>query len=451
MINKTICVCEQSNIEVWSIAARNILKYIDSIKYELIVPDAEVKIFESVTPSEIQITPESSYIGVRNLAWVQARMPSAYERRAGWYLQQFIKIEACRAAQSYETILIWDADTVPLVPLEFEDADGRLIYYKGNHNPLIHTPYFDLIKKLIELERRSEVSFISQSFPTRAGWVQSMCGSIEAKHSVDSWIDAVVENIDHSSGICGFSEYETLGTYISNNHQGEYKFSERNFFRRGTALMGSASMVNDPQWSSINNCIDYIAFEKYETEKIRGISIGSGNAANEVTSQGNVVLNVDLEKYKEVDLIVDVEKKWPFPDLFFEQVIANNILEHVDDVMNVMSEVNRCLQVGGLLKIEVPFIGSYNHGTDVTHKRGLTFSAFNFLFADGRNYLFRQQDMRKFNYELVYFQRENIVDGKLVNEYFDAIPPLGTYGEWIDKVRRFEIPGTFGFMFRKIT
>jgi SAM-dependent methyltransferase len=377
-------------------------------------------------------------------------MPPVYERRAGWYLQQFIKIEACRAAKPHETVLIWDADTVPLQHLEFEDSEGRLIYYKGNDKPIIHPPYFDLIQKLLGLHRLRDISFISQSFPTRASWVHAMCFEIESKYSVDSWIDAVVANIDHNAGISGFSEYETLGTYISHHHAESYKFSDRNFFRNGTALIGSPASIHEPRWVGLKNCIDYIAFENYQTEKIRGISIGSGNAKAVLTPQGNAVINVDLEKYEEVDMIVDVEKTWPFPDAFFEQVIANNILEHVNDILQVMSEADRCLAVGGLLKIEVPFIGSYNHGTDVTHKRGLTYSAFNFLFADGRNYLYRQKDLQKYNYELVYFQRENIDNEKLVTEYLNMIPPLGTYTDWLEKVHRFHIPGTIGFMFRKL-
>ena len=147
MINKTISVCEQRNIEAWSIAAPRILNYIDSIEYEVIVPDAQVEIFKDVTPSQIRVKPESAYIGKRNLAWLQSLMPQDFIMRAGWYLQQFIKIEACRAAKPYETVLIWDADTIPLQKLEFEDEAGRLIYYKGNHRPLIHKPYFDLIQK----------------------------------------------------------------------------------------------------------------------------------------------------------------------------------------------------------------------------------------------------------------------------------------------------------------
>jgi hypothetical protein len=451
MINKTISVCEQRNIETWSIAAPRILNYINSIEYEVIVPDAQVEIFKDVTPSQIRVKPESAYIGKRNLAWLQSLMPQDFIRRAGWYLQQFIKIEACRAAKPYETILIWDADTIPLQKLVFEDEAGRLIYYKGNHRPLIHKPYFDLIQKLLGMHRIHEISFISQSFPTRAVWAQEMCSTIEAKFFKESWIDAVVENIDHASGISGFSEYETLGTYISNNHMGEYTLSNRNFFRDGTSLIESPRLLDDPKWSLLKNSIDYIAFEVHQTEKIKGISIGSGNAQDSVTPQGNLVLNVDLEKYAEVDLVMDVEKPWPFPDAFFEQVIANNILEHVNDIMYVMSEIDRCLEIGGLLKIEVPFISSYNHGTDVTHKRGLTYSSFNFLFADDRNYLYRHKDLRKYNYQLVYFQRESIDKGTLENEYFNAIPQLGTYSDWIDKVRRFEIPGTFGFMFRKIS
>ena len=377
MINKTISVCEQSNIETWAVAGPSILKYINSNEYEVVVPDNQIEIFRAVTPNKISVVPESVYIGERNLTWVQSLIPPTYERRAGWYLQQFIKIEACRASKSDEMVLIWDAETVPLKSLEFEDSDGRLLYYRGNHKPIIHEPYFDLILKLLGLNRLREVSFISQSFPTRVAWVKAMCSEIEVKYQVESWIDAVLANVDHTAGLSGFSEYETLGTYISHHYADEYKFSDCNYFRNGTQLIGSPDLLmSNKQWSNLKSCIDYIAFENYQTEKIRGISIGSGNAQAVVTPQGNAVINVDLQKYDEVDLIVNIEKAWPFPNSFFEQVIANNILEHVNDILPVISEIDRCLAVGGLLKIEVPFIGSYNHGTDVTHKRGLTYDSF---------------------------------------------------------------------------
>jgi SAM-dependent methyltransferase len=404
-----------------------------------------------VTPEKISVVPESRYIGKRNLDWVKSQLPSNYSQRAGWYLQQFIKIESCRQCSSSDICLIWDADTIPLNELNFIDENGLLIYYKGADRPLIHEPYFGLINKVLNLSRIVDGSFISQSFPVRSSWVQSMCSEIETKFDKNSWIDVILGNIDHSKGISGFSEYETLGTYISNHYPNAYKFSEKNFYRHGTALMNDAKNLDQEYWRDLKNSVDYIAFEEYESSHVKGLNIGCGNSRIEKTFKGNLFLNVDLEKYAEVDLIVDVTKQWPFPNSSFEHIVANNILEHVDDIMYVMSEIDRCLEPGGIIKIEVPFIGSYNHGTDITHKRGLTFNSFNFLFADGRNYLYRDSKLQKYNYKLINFQRENIINGQLVNEFSETIPLLGEYGDWIDKVRRFEIPGTFGFIFQKIS
>lgn len=451
MISKLISVCAEKDLQTWKNAAPYILKNIKSEAYELIVPDLQVTAFTLVTPEKISVVPESKYIGEKNLNWIKQSIPSNYSQRAGWYLQQFIKIEACRQSFADDICLIWDADTIPINEINFIDENGLLIYYKGTDRPLIHQPYFDLISKILYLNRIVDASFISQSFPVRSNWVQSMCVEIEANFQKNSWIDVILENIDHSKGISGFSEYETLGTFISNRYPGEIKFSDRNFYRHGTALMGNSINLDQAHWNSLNNNIDYIAFEEYETTRIKGLNIGCGNSRIESTFKGSHFLNVDLEKYAEVDLIVDVSKPWPFPENLFEHIVANNILEHVDDVMYVMSEIDRCLESGGILQIEVPFIGSYNHGTDITHKRGLTFNSFNFLFADGRNYLFRDFKLQKYNYKLINFHRENIINGQLVNEFSETIPVLGEYGDWIDKVRRFEIPGTFGFIFQKIS
>jgi SAM-dependent methyltransferase len=194
-----------------------------------------------------------------------------------------------------------------------------------------------------------------------------------------------------------------------------------------------------------------IEINSIKTEHYRGLHIGCANTRIETTFLGNPMLNSDIEMFAETDMLLDVTKPWPFPNAQFEQVVANNIFEHISDLIGVAYEMDRCLQPGGLLNIEVPFIGSYNHGTDVTHKRGLTFDSFNFLLADSRNYLYRVDKSRPFNYKLIRFFRENIIDGKLVHEWFDVVPPRGTYTDWLEKVARFEVPGTFGYIWQKLS
>jgi predicted SAM-dependent methyltransferase len=50
-------------------------------------------------------------------------------------------------------------------------------------------------------------------------------------------------------------------------------------------------------------------------------------------------VNIDIKKIKGVDLICDLEKIcYPFKDNIFHEIYCNNILEHLDDLVNVMEE-----------------------------------------------------------------------------------------------------------------
>jgi len=409
-----------------------------------------VELFQLITPEKFTVEPESKYCETYNLEYIKKYLPVNMTNRAGWYLQQILKIEFIRRQNEDENILIWDSDTVPLKKLDFINERGILEMYEGIHHPRIHEPYFNTIKSILGIDREINKSFISQNMIVKSKWIVNLCDSIQEHTGEFNWINALLSRIDYNSSISAFSEYETIGTFINKYFNTEWKFKDNSdYYRNGTALLGCPSNINNNEWMDLVKYWDYITFENYEKVFVRGLNIGCGNDRIEKTSDGNLFLNIDLERYQGVDMILDVSKTFPFPKAQFNYIIANNILEHVDDVLTVISEIDRCLMVGGLLKIEVPFIGSYNHGTDITHKRGMTYSSFNFLFNDARNYLYREQKLRKFNYKLIKFERENIVNGSLVREFFEDIPRLGEYSEWIAKVHNFQIPGTFGFLFLK--
>ncbi len=45
----------------------------------------------------------------------------------------------------------------------------------------------------------------------------------------------------------------------------------------------------------------------------------------------------------------------PYPDASFTVVIANHVLEHVDDDQQAMSEIRRVLNLGGLAILQTPY------------------------------------------------------------------------------------------------
>lgn len=59
--------------------------------------------------------------------------------------------------------------------------------------------------------------------------------------------------------------------------------------------------------------------------------------------------------------VCDLEKqKLPFPDNYFDLVIANQIFEHLKNIFSPLSEIHRVLKPGGVLVFSVPNLASFH-------------------------------------------------------------------------------------------
>jgi len=90
-------------------------------------------------------------------------------------------------------------------------------------------------------------------------------------------------------------------------------------------------------------------------------------------------VNVDLEQHPGVDVLWDLDMlPWPWGDGEFDEILALDIFEHLDDMTGAMDECWRVLQPGGLMTVRVPVAGGPNHYDDPTHRRGFTKRSFNY-------------------------------------------------------------------------
>jgi len=104
------------------------------------------------------------------------------------------------------------------------------------------------------------------------------------------------------------------------------------------------------------------------------LNLGAGNDIRE-----NYV-NHDLVDLKGIDLVHDLNNyPWPMDDNSFDEVIANDLLEHLDDFMKAMEESHRILKPGGIFKIRVPYWNSWCTHADPTHRRGFHELRFHFF------------------------------------------------------------------------
>jgi ubiquinone/menaquinone biosynthesis C-methylase UbiE len=68
----------------------------------------------------------------------------------------------------------------------------------------------------------------------------------------------------------------------------------------------------------------------------------------------------NVEGFKSVDLvppadfICDLTEDWPWPASSIEEILANDILEHLPNKRHTMNEIFRVLKPGGLARIGVP-------------------------------------------------------------------------------------------------
>lgn len=158
----------------------------------------------------------------------------------GWYYQQFLKMGLCHYEGILDNYLIWDSDTVLLHPLEFFDADGNIVFTKATE---FHKPYFDTYSKLLSENRNCDFSFISQHMMIQVRLMKELIDRIQKSSLLTGeWVWTILKTIKNRNdygqwadlrvGRCPeFSEYETYGNFIYNNHPQTATFENKDWYR----------------------------------------------------------------------------------------------------------------------------------------------------------------------------------------------------------------------------
>jgi len=260
-ISQLISVCCLKDIEAWQITSNFMVRNIAANEYRVIVPDREIAEFQKKSPSQFKIIGESRYTDQFKDRLLNL-LPQDKKSQFGWYLQQFIKLHAIKDNAADAVVLIWDADTAPINQLEFINPEGKLIYYTSTEN---HEPYFQTIRKLTGLNKIVSFSFIAQCFPVKVSWLNELCSELEKKFKM-SWIEALLSQIDFANPN-SFSEYETLGTFISHHHADQVIYSDRPWWRLGNTLLNHVAFLSSKKATELSKQYDFISFEKWERAK----------------------------------------------------------------------------------------------------------------------------------------------------------------------------------------
>ena len=96
-------------------------------------------------------------------------------------------------------------------------------------------------------------------------------------------------------------------------------------------------------------------------------------------------INLDLFEECKPDILADLDKPLPFKDESFDEILADNVLEHIDDVRKTMNEFHRVIKPGGMLYIIVPQFPTFGAIADPTHKHYFIPQSFGYFLKEGKS------------------------------------------------------------------
>jgi len=261
-----VSVCSHAHLDVWKLTSALLREYVYADEYLVYVPEEYMRIFRRSTPDYVTVESERKLGQSFGPTLARAVEDAGNGDRFGWYFQQFLKIQALLASDS-EQLIIWDADCVPVRPQELFSSDGKPVYGRAFE---YHEPYFDNIQRLMGMKRVQDQSFVIPGFPIFREWVHEWSDFVRTRLGTRSWFDAIQVTTDFKLR-AGFSEFETLGTWIANTHIGEWASRDIRWERLGQSRFGYARNLSPGELLKLGNQedLDVISFENWDGRGLR--------------------------------------------------------------------------------------------------------------------------------------------------------------------------------------
>jgi len=110
-------------------------------------------------------------------------------------------------------------------------------------------------------------------------------------------------------------------------------------------------------------------------ERILDVGCGSHKMKN--------AIGIDITPNTRADIIADITTGFPIKTEAFNTVYCNHVLEHIDNTLFIMNELERILKKSGRLVIRCPFYNSFGAFVDPTHCHYFSEKSFTEYFTDG--------------------------------------------------------------------
>jgi ubiquinone/menaquinone biosynthesis C-methylase UbiE len=118
-------------------------------------------------------------------------------------------------------------------------------------------------------------------------------------------------------------------------------------------------------------------------------------------------INLDVVRLDGVDVVTDIERKMPFPDNFFDEIYSSHVLEHVNDLQNVLLELHRISKPESLIKVLVPYFSFFGSHTNPTHKRFWGYDSFDYFSENSDINFYTKPKFKIVKKEILFYWMNN--------------------------------------------
>jgi hypothetical protein len=253
-----LTICKGRDLPILEITARKLLEMVSCQTLFVIAPDRDCPAIRKRLGSVATVIPEDNFIPSMNITQLKMLQVPNFPQGAGWYFQQLLKLQFAYFDPAEDYYLIWDADTVPVKPMNFFDEEGRMLLTKATE---YHAPYFKTYRNLFGAEPHREFSMIAQHMIVQKSVVRAMLAQIEQRiDGAAAWPWKIMRSLPES-GDNLFSEYETYGHYLKNHYPDRVRFINR-IWRREFRLNQGCALPTPAELTVLAGDYDYVAFER---------------------------------------------------------------------------------------------------------------------------------------------------------------------------------------------
>lgn len=142
-------------------------------------------------------------------------------------------------------------------------------------------------------------------------------------------------------------------------------------------------------------------------------------------------IGLDINPDTDADVVHDLDRHpYPFEASTFDEIYADNVIEHLDNVIKVMEELHRIGKSGGMLKIMVPYFRAKWAFIDPTHKHFFTTESFTYFEPD-------HPHSKLYNYSRARFSVEKVVFNETIRRGVITAAVKAIANAWPHRYERF--------------